>query len=161
MKRNLHPTLLVVLVMSICGCTSQQTQQPWIGPAAWTTADGRINAYLKLNDLIYVRVTHAPKGDFLASDVKVYETKDAMFIGTVERLLNELPSSGTIYKSFPSDMSQWRIELTDEVTMKATLTIYGVKLRSPETKGGSFYSDTKGKEQELVSHIQSIVILKK
>ncbi|MBC8868265.1 MAG: hypothetical protein H8E44_02550 [Planctomycetes bacterium] len=95
-----------------------------------------------------IRISHAPKGDFEAKETAFTTITARESIAEFVEVLKSLPPSGTVWKIFPKDIEQWRIEMRTATGKTHVLTFFGRKLRSPQTKGGSFYGELRMEKHE-------------
>jgi hypothetical protein len=136
----------VIVIGWVCHCAPAETIHGHFG--------------LDKDAVVQVTVSHAPKGDFDAANVASQVTSNKKLIAELVDALKQLPASGTSYKKFPNDIEQLRIELKTKSGQVHRLTVYGIKLRSPQTKGGSFYGkpETEKYEKQLLELVWQRVI---
>ncbi|OHB71049.1 MAG: hypothetical protein A2W23_09775 [Planctomycetes bacterium RBG_16_43_13] len=142
--------LLICLIL-LGGC------YPNIDDSNKQTVKESIFDYFALWRITKVTVTSAPKGDFNGNNVILKSTTDKEILSNVEVILKRLPSTGSVYKDFPRDIDQWKIELFGENTKSAVLHFYGIRLRTPKTEGGSFYMGPTADEKVLLELVKKIV----
>jgi len=108
-----------------------------------------ISDYLEIKEIKQISISFSPNMEGINSQNKVVKiVKDNTFIGTTLTLLQELPSTGPIHKSFPKTIPTWSIGILDQDNELHTLTFYGIKLRVPDSSDGSFYYGSKAAELE-------------
>ncbi len=137
--------------VNVVGATSESAREE-------TAAADSIFEHVGLSGdpVISLRISHAPKGDFDSEHHPSQSTDNTIPIGQLVEILKQLPASGSNYKKFAKDIEQWRIELTTQSGKTHQLTFYGIRLRSPQTKGGSFYNGPLEEEKRLLELVRRV-----
>ncbi|MEM9547179.1 MAG: hypothetical protein AAGA77_14455 [Bacteroidota bacterium] len=100
-----------------------------------------------IQEIKKIEISFSPHMNQINTDNKVVKiTSDSIFIDKIYFLLSRLPDTGQIFKSFPSSIPTWEIQITDQSEVTHKLTYYGVKLRVPNGSNGTFY---RGAPQQM------------
>ncbi|MBC8867858.1 MAG: ankyrin repeat domain-containing protein [Planctomycetes bacterium] len=124
----------VIVIVELCRSATAETIHEHFG--------------LSKDPVLEVGIWHAPQGDFQALGVEGGASRDRKLIAQLVEVLEKLPASGTIHKESPKDIERWRVSLRTTFGKTRLLTFYGTRLRSPQTKDGSFYGNPEVAKQE-------------